>query len=125
MNEELIKAIISLVVVLGLLLLVMWWIKRMNSGLTGFGGKHIKVLDRLPLGPDKSLILVKIAGKTMLIGASAHHVEKICDVELDEETVLPEGNPSFMESFARVLKSKREGKSPFPENGDKTNDEQH
>lgn len=47
--------------------------------------KNIKILDYLKIGNDKTLMIVKVGGKALLIGVSKEHMEYICDV--DEENL--------------------------------------
>lgn len=48
---------------------------------------QMKVLDRLPLGQDKALLIVQAAGKTLLVGVASHAVSLLC--ELDAREILP------------------------------------
>ena len=61
--------------VLALLLLTLWWLRR--RGLTGvtLGRKtsvrRLESLERLPLGPQHALHLVRLGGSALLISSSA------------------------------------------------------
>ena len=61
--------------VLALLLLTLWWLRR--RGLTGvtLGRKtsvrRLESLERLPLGPQHALHLVRLGGSALLISTSA------------------------------------------------------
>jgi flagellar biosynthetic protein FliO len=61
--------------VLALLLLTLWWLRR--RGLTGvtLGRKtsvrRLETLERLPLGPQHALHLVRLGGSALLISSSA------------------------------------------------------
>jgi flagellar biosynthetic protein FliO len=57
--------------VLGALLGALWWLRR-----RGWAGRHpvrtrkLECLDRLPLGPQHSLHLIRAGGRVMLISSS-------------------------------------------------------
>jgi flagellar biogenesis protein FliO len=66
------------VLVLALLLLTLWWLRRRGfAGLTGVpglirksSGRRLESLERLPLGPQHNLHLVRLGGTALLISAS-------------------------------------------------------
>lgn len=103
---EYFQMIMALVGVLALVFLTFWLMKKFNARVSLSDSKNMKILERINLGPDKMLLLVSVCGKCMVLGVTANHTEKICDLEQTEEelTQHPEGeNPSFGESFRTVL----------------------
>lgn len=67
----LLRAAFALAVVAGLIYFVAWLLKKGRaSGLIGMAGlqRHIHVVESARLGPDSYLHLVKVDGKTALIG---------------------------------------------------------
>jgi flagellar biogenesis protein FliO len=68
----------AVALVLALLLLTLWWLRR--RGLTGVAGglplvrkansRCLESLERLPLGPQHTLHLVRLGGAALLISAS-------------------------------------------------------
>lgn len=74
--------------------------RRMSS--QNSGGGNIKILDRAALGQDKALLIVQTAGKTMLVGVTAQHIEKLCDIDA-ENLAAPVQSPEFG-SFSDALK---------------------
>lgn len=95
----------ALIGVLALVFVLFWLMKKLNKHVMVSDSRNMKILERINLGPDKMLLLVSICGKCMVLGVTANHTEKICDLEQSEEelTQLPEGNPTFGESFKIVL----------------------
>lgn len=74
------------------------------------GGRHIKVLDRVQLGQDMALLLVRVAGKTMLIGTAQHEMRKLCDIEGDEIPDPPDPEPMpFQQMLKDALRKGRGG----------------
>ncbi len=100
------QMIMALVGVLALVFLMFWLMKKLNKRVMVSDGRHMKVLERVNLGPDKMLLLVSVCGKCMVLGVTPNHAEKICDLEQTEEELVQKdenGNPSFGESFKTVL----------------------
>lgn len=88
--------------------LLRWILKRVPSQ---GGSRHIKLLDRVAVTPDKCLLLVRVAEKTMLVGMTSHSVEKLCDIDDPEKTLeTPEPDqPGFKRIFAERMGKKGEG----------------
>lgn len=103
---EYFQMIMALIGVLALVFALFWLMKKLNKRISVYDSRHMKVLERINLGPDKMLLLVSICGKCMVLGVTSNHTEKICELEQTEEelTARPDGgNPSFGESFKSVL----------------------
>lgn len=103
---EYFQMIMALVGVLALVFLLFWLMKKLNKRVMVSDSRHMKVLERINLGPDKMLLLVSVCGKCMVLGITSNHAEKICDLEQTEEELTrrdENGNPSFGESFKTVL----------------------
>lgn len=105
------QMIMALIGVLALVFFLFWLLKKFNKHIAVSDSRNMKILERINLGPDKMLLLVSVCGKCMVIGVTANHTEKICDLEQTEEelTAEPEAddeenrNPSFKESLRIVL----------------------
>ncbi len=103
---EYFQMIMALVGVLALVFLLFWLMKKLNKRVMVSDSRHMKVLERINLGPDKMLLLVSVCGKCMVLGITSNHAEKICDLEQTEEELTRRDeneNPSFGESFKTVL----------------------
>lgn len=75
-------------------------------------GKVSKVLDSMSLGPNRSLYVVEIAGKVLLLGVTEQNItllEEITDeleiVKLRNEAGAHAQNPDFQQVFAKQLTS--------------------
>ena len=99
------QLIMALIGVLALVFLTFWLMKKLNSRVSLYDSKNMKILERISLGPDKMLLLVSICGKCMVLGVTSNHTEKICDLEQTEQELTARSgeNPSFGESFKLVL----------------------
>lgn len=106
------QMIMALVGVLALVFVIFWLMKKFNARVSLNDTRHLKVLERVNLGPDKMLLIVSVCGKCMLLGVTTQSTEKICDLdETEEELVAKQSNkqsfPTFSESFKNILGRKR------------------
>ncbi|MBS5883241.1 MAG: flagellar biosynthetic protein FliO [Clostridium sp.] len=83
-----IKLIFALVVVLGLMYLVF---KISGNRINKFNeGKYIKVLERVQISKDTSIVVVKIGKKGYIMSSSNNNTEKIDEISEDEILLLEE-----------------------------------
>lgn len=66
------------------------------------GGKYLKVVDIVPLGPNRALYLVEVAGAWLLVGVTERQISLIARVRDGEEAPA---HPAFdsRESFAAKM----------------------
>ncbi|OWZ84241.1 FliO/MopB family protein [Natranaerobius trueperi] len=74
--------LVGFIVVIGLLFLVLKLLKWYSFNLNE--GKHMRVLDSLPLDNEKKLVLVEVGDKILLIGAGKE-LNLLTNVELDQD----------------------------------------
>lgn len=90
-----VQLVCALVGVIALIFLFFWVLRKVNKGILTTGGKRLKILDRATLGGEKSIVVVSVAGKCMVLGVTAGRIDKIEDLSLTEEEYLsqlyPEG----------------------------------
>ena len=102
-----------------ILFLAYWATKVLARGYGANGAGHaVEVLDRMSLGQDKQLLVVKAAGKVLLLGVTAHHIEKLEELDagaLPEPVQSPSGG-AFFAALKGALEQKK-GK----ESGDEGN----
>lgn len=81
------------------------------------GTNLLKVVDRLPLGPEKQLVIVRVTDRVLLLGVTAHHIENLG--ELDPEVISEQPLSTNRVAFSSVLETafhfKRGGGSPDAE----------
>lgn len=109
---EYFQMIMALVGVLALVFVIFWLMKKFNARVSLNDTRHLKVLERVNLGPDKMLLIVSVCGKCMLLGVTTQSTEKICDLdETEEELLAKQSNkqsfPTFSESFKNILGKKK------------------
>ena len=62
--------------------------EKVNKGILSASGKRLKVLDRASLGGEKSVVVVSVAGKCMVLGVTAGRIDKIEDLTITEEEYM-------------------------------------
>lgn len=126
---ELFKSILSVIVVLvmfvGILYLAYITTKFIGKrySVKGKQFKNLKVLETVAIGPDRQLMIVKTAGKCLLLGATPQNITLI--TELSEDMLnneFPEEEAvetmSFTDALRRVTKEKLTKKNQTEDNHD-------
>lgn len=104
---DILKAIIPLIVMIGLLYGVLWLVKRYTMP---FGGKKlqsvkINVLSTQAIMPKKYLSIVQVQGKILLLGVSDHSINLIKELDKIEFDVSDEDNTQLVgNNFVDILK---------------------
>lgn len=114
----LLSALFALVFVLVLAYLTIKWMSGRMTGMKG--SKVINVIDRVMIGQDKCLLVVRVGEQTMLIGMSGDSVVKLSDLQdLPEITDIkgPEGPPEFSDVLRDAIndgwkKIRKKGEEP-------------
>ena len=119
--------VLSLVGMLGgfflILFLAYWATKVLARGYAAGGTGHmIEVLDRMGLGQEKQLLVVKAADKVLLLGVTAHHIEKLEELDagaLPQTPPSPQGGAFFaaLKSALEQKKGKESGDEPNADTG--------
>lgn len=93
---------ISLAVVLILIFVLAWLVKRFAPGAGRMGAKHMRVLSSLPVGSKERLMLVDVAGTQMVLGVSSEGIS--CLHVFPEPVISPEkAGASPDQSFSKIL----------------------
>ena len=124
-----VQLVCALVGVIALIFLFFWVLRKVNKGILTTGGKRLKILDRATLGGEKSIVVVSVAGKCMVLGVTAGRIDKIEDLSLTEEEYLSQLYPeveaqqdgffaAFSDALAKNIKNMRGKKSNGGESAD-------
>ena len=73
---ELGKVAGGLLLVLALIAGLGWAAQRLRQG-RGTGGRHLRIVDALPLGTRERLVLVEVDGERVLIGIAGGRIERL------------------------------------------------
>jgi flagellar biosynthetic protein FliO len=71
-----------LAVTIGMIFLVIWGIKRIGfAGRSKIGGGSMDVLEALPLGQNRSVVLIRVVDKVYLLSQSAQQINVLETIE--------------------------------------------
>ena len=122
---EYVQLVCALIGVLALIFLFFWVLRKVNKGILSVSGKRLKVLDRASLGGEKSVVVVSVAGKCMVLGVTAGRIDKIEDLSITEEEYMSELYPeksgrqdNFFAAFSdamanNIKKARRDEESDY------------
>lgn len=99
------QLLLGLLFIIGLIFLLGYLMRRIGP-LAAQGGQHIRVLSSLPLGPRDRLMLVDVAGKQILLGASPGRISTLHVFEEPIADVPAQGAPTgdFAQKLQALLK---------------------
>ena len=95
----------ALAIVVGLILVTWYFSGKLMRRLPGgqqLLSKHIRILETRYLGPKKSLLLVEVGGKYLLLSSGDTGLRLITQIEMLEEIEVIEEKPK-QSSFATLL----------------------
>lgn len=98
---DLTRSLFAIFVVFGLLALLAWLAKRGTFGGLGRQGRSlVKVEGAVPLGERRSLMVVSVEGRRLLLGLTPMQVSLV--TELAPQPAAPDGTP-FEQTLARSI----------------------
>lgn len=102
---EIVTLLLSLLGVIALIVFMYMGSRWLNKRVSSSTLRTMKVIERLSITGDKSLVIVKVGKKNLLIGVSPQRIEKLTELE-DEDLELPptENTDSIGGSFMSNLK---------------------
>ena len=71
-------------VVVGLICLGFWGLKKLNGGLPLNKGRYLEVLEARPVAGKVQLFLVKVGDRVVLLAATADNVTAVAEIPADE-----------------------------------------
>lgn len=118
-----VKMVFGLLVVLGVMVLATWVIKRM---MPGAGGQQsvIRVVGGASVGTRERVVVLEVAGRWLVVGVAPGQVNAIANFEIDNDlsvinneninmsNQMPQANTasqSFTSAFGKMLKKSAEG----------------
>lgn len=109
-------AMVALILVLlAAWLLLRWMNNRMPGMGSGGASRLVKVLDRVPVGKNSSILLLRVQDKVLLVAVTEHGAEKLCEFDDPDGLIAPDTPAGEVPGFAAVLKDtarKMMGKEP-------------
>jgi flagellar protein FliO/FliZ len=112
--------IASFTVVLVLLGLVLFALKKMqNGGLPGMSPRRIRILDTISIGPRQKIILLRVKDEDILVGVTAQQINTLAGFPLSSEemaadqvsaTASSEPSAPLAKRFADLLNAAKQNK---------------
>ncbi|VAX29961.1 hypothetical protein MNBD_NITROSPIRAE02-1262 [hydrothermal vent metagenome] len=105
MMDETLKIIVSLAFIVGLILVVAWFMKKR----TGAGSEILKTLGYLNLGPRKGIAIIKAGEEILLVGITANDLKllkTLPESALENELKTLKDNIQQIKSFKELLNRK-------------------
>jgi flagellar protein FliO/FliZ len=100
---DLTRSLFAIFIVFGLLTLLAWLAKRGTFGNLGRQGRGlVKVEGAVPLGERRSLMVVSVEGRRLLLGLTPMSVSLVTELA---PHAGPPGDASFDQTLARTLSS--------------------
>jgi flagellar protein FliO/FliZ len=102
-----IQSLFAVVVVLGLVAALAWLLRRGGFGALRPGSRNITVETAVPLGERRSLVIVAVEGRRLLLGMTPGQISMV--TELDAVAAAPEtpaGPGASGQSFEQLLVSR-------------------
>ncbi len=100
MGAQLSKLLLGLLLVIGLIFLLAWLLRRVQQ-LHPRGAQVIKIVSTQALGPRERLVLVQVGGEQILLGLSAGRITQLH--VLEEPVHLPDAEPATPEFAQRLM----------------------
>lgn len=97
-----VKMMLGLAVVCGLVVAAWIGVRRYRFNNKGVNpATQMKILSQFHLGPKKSLAIVRVAGESVMIGITEHHISLIKSLALLDEDIPEETNNDFGQVFGK------------------------
>jgi flagellar biosynthetic protein FliO len=74
-----------LVIVWGAVVAMRWYVRRTSGVSGGGGGRQLQVLETRALGPNRSLHLVRLGGRAVLLGVTPERITQLLEIDDPDE----------------------------------------
>ena len=92
-------------------------VMKKRSSMQSMHGGYIEIIERVVIGPERSIVIIRLKDKLMLLGVTPNHFEKLdeLDPQLYADVPLaPQGADSFSSLLREVI-----GRETSAKNADK------
>lgn len=98
------SSLLSLIFVLALIPAALWFVRRMQGGGAGAAARSgpIRIHASLALGPRERIVILEVAGKSLLVGITAQSMSTLAEFE-----ALPALDEAPAPAFGALLKGLR------------------
>lgn len=109
MTGHLLQTTLGLLFVLGLLLALVWLLKRLGVGNAQRRGGFYKVLATSALGPREKIVLVEVGDTWLVLGMTSNSINTLHSMPAGSIEIDPSQNAAA--SFAKLLDRVKTGKA--------------
>jgi len=113
-----IRMVSVLAFILAVLLVALYVVKKIDGNKRMFLGtpKSMEIVEKLYLGPKKSIALLKIGKEFMLIGLSSNHITLLSKLDVSQglDNDNPKNKPTDFQGFFNDITEKHGNEKPFP-----------
>lgn len=97
------KMLAGLGLVLALMVGLYWLLRRFAPGVAGLGPARLRMLGRLGVGPRKSIAMVEVAGKVLVLGIGGDSISLLDKIEDPQKVAeLTAGGNSFAKALKKA-----------------------
>lgn len=106
-NLDLATTLGSLVLVIGVILLLAWMLKRMQVPALG-QQKGLRIISQLPVGTKERIAVVQVGEEQFLVGITSQSIQTLAKLEtpLKEEELV---SGAFASQFSQLIKKHDKG----------------
>ncbi|CAN5610984.1 flagellar biosynthetic protein FliO [soil metagenome] len=102
------NSLLMLLVVLAMIPAVLWVVKRMQTLRPAGAFRQLEVMEQLPLGTRERVVLVRVHGRVLVLGATAQQVSLLAEIDggslaAEVASAQPPAFASPAASFAALL----------------------
>ncbi len=102
-------SLLMMLFVLALIPLVLWVVKRMQTIRPAGALRQLEIVAQLPLGARERLVMVRVQGRVLVLGATAQSINLIAEADATEFPVPPAATNNPQAGFAALLKNLSSG----------------
>ena len=103
-GTHLLNMAIGLLLIVALILVLAWFLRRFALGGTFNNQKAIKIVAAMPLGTRERLLVVDVGGQQLLLGVTAREINTL---HVFESPVIDPGQAPSQSDFSRKLELQR------------------
>lgn len=107
MITDILQGVFTLVMVIGILFFSWWATRKIAQGAQGsMQSKYMKLVDKIPLFQDKSIVLVQVGNEYYLLGVASDNINMLAKFDKDTVTQLSKEDiqPVSPINFEDILK---------------------
>jgi flagellar protein FliO/FliZ len=104
MGTEYVHVVLSLGLVVGLMLLFFYFMKKFRT-LKINKNKHINIINAISIGPKEKIILIEVNNAILLLGATPSHIETLYvfnDLESTKPKITDPDKSTFVDQMKEL-----------------------